>query len=186
MKKKNEKKSLSFSSWDKSVRKPQLLQNPERRESFTTSSDFTVKPLYLPGDGVGQKEYPKKLGFPGCYPFTRGIHPTMYRGKLWTMRQYAGFGSAEESNSRYRYLLDQGQTGLSIAFDLPTQMGYDSDHPMAQAEVGKVGVGIDSLRDMEILFDQIPLEKVSTSMTINATATTLLALYIAVADKKKV
>ncbi|HLB58457.1 MAG TPA: methylmalonyl-CoA mutase family protein [Bdellovibrionota bacterium] len=184
MKKKNEKKSLSFSSWDKSVRKPQLLQNPERRESFTTSSDFTVKPLYLPGDGVGQKEYPKKLGFPGCYPFTRGIHPTMYRGKLWTMRQYAGFGSAEESNSRYRYLLDQGQTGLSIAFDLPTQMGYDSDHPMAQAEVGKVGVAIDSLQDMEILFDQIPLEKVSTSMTINATATTLLALYIAVAEKR--
>src|SRR6201988_4359984 len=124
------------------------------------------------------------LGFPGDFPFTRGIYPTMYRGRLWTMRQYAGFGTAAESNRRYRYLMSQGQMGLSVAFDLPTQIGLDSDHPLAAGEVGKVGVAIDSLEDMELLFDQIPLEKVSTSMTINSTAAILLCLYVAVAKKQ--
>jgi len=133
-----------------------------------------------------ENDYIKDLGFPGEYPFTRGIQPTMYRGRLWTMRQYAGFGTAEESNERYKFLLSQGQTGLSVAFDLPTQIGYDSDHPMAQGEVGKVGVAIDSLKDMEILFDGIPLDQVSTSMTINAPAAILLAMYIAVAEKQGV
>src|SRR5438045_268305 len=128
----------------------------------------------------------ERLGYPGEPPFTRGVQPTMYRGRLWTMRQYAGFGTAEESNARYRYLLSQGQTGLSVAFDLPTQMGFDSDHPMARGEVGKVGVAIDTLDDMAQLFDQIPLDQVSTSMTINATAAILLAMYIAVAGKQKV
>ncbi|MBN1879501.1 methylmalonyl-CoA mutase family protein [bacterium] len=129
-------------------------------------------------------DYVRDLGHPGTYPFTRGVQPTMYRGRFWTMRQYAGFGTARESNERYRYLLSQGQTGLSVAFDLPTQIGYDSDAPMAAGEVGKVGVAIDTLADMEILFDQIPLEKVSTSMTINASAAALLAMYIAVAEKR--
>src|SRR5512142_3135027 len=126
------------------------------------------------------------LGFPGQFPYTRGIQPTMYRGRLWTMRQYAGFGTARESNARYRYLLGQGQSGLSVAFDLPTQIGYDSDAPMANGEVGKVGVAIDTLADMEILLDQIPLDRVSTSMTINAPASVLLAMYIAVAEKQGV
>ncbi|MCQ4720696.1 methylmalonyl-CoA mutase family protein, partial [Flavonifractor plautii] len=126
--------------------------------------------------------YEERLGYPGQYPFTRGIQPTMYRGRFWTMRQYAGFATAEESNKRYRYLLEQGQTGLSIAFDLPTQIGYDSDDPMAHGEVGKVGVAIDSLADMEVLFQGIPLDKVSSSMTINAPAAVLLAFYIAAAE----
>src|SRR5215207_2039911 len=124
------------------------------------------------------------LGFPGEFPFTRGIQPTMYRGRLWTMRQYAGFGNAAESNARYRYLLDEGVSGLSVAFDLPTQMGYDSDHPLAEGEVGKVGVAIDSIEDMALLFEGIPLDRVSTSMTINSTAIVLLALYIAVGRKQ--
>src|SRR6185436_6733776 len=127
---------------------------------------------------------PDRLGFPGSYPFTRGVYPSMYRGRHWTMRQYAGFASAAESNKRYRYLLEEGTTGLSVAFDLPTQMGYDSDHPMAEGEVGKVGVAIDSLMDMETLFDGIPLEKITTSMTINSTAAILLALYVLVARKQ--
>ena len=127
---------------------------------------------------------PTALGYPGEFPFTRGIHPTMYRGRLWTMRQYAGFGSAAESNARYRYLLEHGVTGLSVAFDLPTQMGYDSDHPLAAGEVGRVGVAIDSVEDMAGLFDTIPLDRVSTSMTINATAIILLSLYIAVARRR--
>src|SRR5437764_202477 len=126
------------------------------------------------------------LGFPGEFPFTRGIQPTMYRGRLWTMRQYAGFATAAESNARYQYLLSQGVTGLSVAFDLPTQMGYDSDHPLASGEVGRVGVAIDSIEDMEVLFDRIPLDRVSTSMTINATAVILLALYVAVARRQGV
>ncbi|MCQ5312601.1 methylmalonyl-CoA mutase family protein, partial [Flavonifractor plautii] len=130
--------------------------------------------------------YEERLGYPGQYPFTRGIQPTMYRGRFWTMRQYAGFATAEESNKRYRYLLEQGQTGLSIAFDLPTQIGYDSDDPMAHGEVGKVGVAIDSLADMEVLFQGIPLDKVSSSMTINAPAAVLLAFYIAAAEKQGV
>jgi methylmalonyl-CoA mutase N-terminal domain/subunit len=141
--------------------------------------------LYTPLD-VARMNYVTDLGFPGQYPFTRGVQPSMYRGRFWTMRQYAGFGTAEESNQRYKYLLSQGQTGLSVAFDLPTQIGYDSDHPLAQAEVGKVGVAIDSLRDMETLCAGLPLDKVSTSMTINATAAILLALYIAVAKKQGV
>ena len=159
-------------------------KNPERKKEFTTASFTPVKELYIPEDFQGN--YEVKLGFPGEYPFTRGIQPTMYRGRFWTMRQYAGFGTAKESNQRYRYLLEQGQSGLSVAFDLPTQIGYDSDDPIAYGEVGKVGVAIDTLADMEILFNQIPLDKVSTSMTINAPASVLLAMYIAVAEKQGV
>jgi methylmalonyl-CoA mutase, N-terminal domain len=156
----------------------------ERKPDFTTLSFTQVKELYTPFDF--NNDYNESLGYPGEYPFTRGIQPTMYRGKYWTMRQYAGFGTAKESNKRYRYLLDQGQMGLSVAFDLPTQIGYDSDDPIAFGEVGKVGVAIDTLADMEILFDKIPLDKVSTSMTINAPASVLLAMYIAVAEKQGV
>lgn len=150
-----------------------------------TTSHIPIKLLYTPIDSEAI-DYEQNIGEPGNFPFTRGIQETMYRGRLWTMRQYAGFGDAEESNKRYRYLLDHGQTGLSIAFDLPTQMGYDSDHQMSKGEVGKVGVAIDSLEDMEILFNEIPLDKVSTSMTINATASILLAMYMAVAEKQGV
>ncbi len=153
----------------------------ERKETFQTDSGIEVERIYLPDESF---DYASKLGFPGEYPFTRGIYPTMYRGRLWTMRQYAGFGTAEETNKRFKYLLEHGQMGLSVAFDLPTQMGYDSDHPMAEGEVGRVGVAIDSLQDMEILFDGIDLEKITTSMTINATAGILLAMYVAVAKKQ--
>jgi methylmalonyl-CoA mutase, N-terminal domain len=156
---------------------------PERKESFQTSSEIDVERLYYPEN---DSSYLEKLGFPGEYPYTRGIQPTMYRSKYWTMRQYAGFGSAKETNNRFRYLLEQGQTGLSVAFDLPTQIGYDSDDPMAEGEVGRVGVAIDTLHDMEILLKQIPLEKVSTSMTINAPASVLLCMYIAVGEKQGV
>jgi methylmalonyl-CoA mutase N-terminal domain/subunit len=155
----------------------------ERRSEFLTDWGSEVPRLLTP-KGDEADACAEKLGFPGQYPFTRGVYPSMYRGRFWTMRQYAGFGSAEQSNQRYRYLLEQGQTGLSVAFDLPTQIGYDSDHPMAQGEVGKVGVAISSLADMEILFSGIELQKVSTSMTINATAAILLALYVAVARKQ--
>src|ERR1700726_1982589 len=155
----------------------------ERKERFTTLSGIPLERVYTP-DAVVDSEREESIGFPGEYPFTRGIYPTMYRGRLWTMRQYAGFGSAVESNQRYRYLLSKGQAGLSVAFDLPTQIGMDSDHPLALGEVGKVGVAIDSLGDIETLFDGIPLEKVSTSMTINATAAILLCLYVAVAKKQ--
>ena len=154
-----------------------------RKSRFATLSGQPVEPLYSV-DSLKGWNSDEALGFPGEFPFTRGIYPTMYRGRFWTMRQYAGFGSATESNQRYRYLLNKGQMGLSVAFDLPTQIGMDSDHPLALGEVGKVGVAIDSLEDMETLFDQIPLEKVSTSMTINATASILLCLYVAVAKKK--
>ncbi len=162
-----------------------LERFPERRKEFQTVSGRPVDRLYLPeqSDGDG---YEEKLGFPGEYPFTRGVQPTMYRGRLWTMRQYAGFATAEESNKRYKYLLSQGTTGLSVAFDLPTQIGYDSDESIAASEIGKVGVAIDTLADMEALFDGIPLDKVSTSMTINASAAVLLAMYIAVAEKQGV
>jgi methylmalonyl-CoA mutase N-terminal domain/subunit len=156
---------------------------PEREYPFETSDGTKVEPLYAPEDLAGW-DYEQQLGFPGDFPFTRGVQPTMYRGRLWTMRQYAGFGDAEESNQRYRYLLEQGQTGLSVAFDLPTQIGYDSDHAMAEGEVGKVGVAISSLADMELLMKDIPLEKVTTSMTINATAAVLLAFYVALARKQ--
>jgi len=170
--------------YDEKVEKG-LAKQPERREKFETGGGLALERLYTP-EALADRDYMEDIGFPGSYPFTRGVQPTMYRGRLWTMRQYAGFGTAKESNERYRYLLEQGQTGLSVAFDLPTQIGYDSDHPMAQGEVGKVGVAIDSLSDMEVLFDQIPLDKVSTSMTINAPASVLLAMYIAVAEKQGV
>ncbi len=164
---------------------PKLAKRPERKADFVNTSGIPIKRVYTPLE-VADFDYMRELGLPGEYPFTRGVQPTMYRGRLWTMRQYAGFGTAEDTNRRYRFLLEQGQTGLSVAFDLPTQIGYDSDYPLAQGEVGKVGVAIDSLRDMEILFDQIPLDKVSTSMTINASAAVLLAMYIAVAEKQDV
>ena len=169
--------------WKENTLGPFAKDNPQRKEEFSTLSGIKIDTVYA-SDDEGAQNYDLGSGFPGEYPYTRGIYPTMYRGRLWTMRQYSGFASPEESNQRYRYLLEQGQTGLSVAFDLPTQIGYDSDHPMSKGEVGKVGVPISSLRDMEILFDRIPLDQVSTSMTINATATTLLALYIAVAKKQ--
>ena len=172
--------------WQENTYDPARERAPERDASFETRSGQPVAPLYTPEDlsGGDRFDYQEKLGFPGSYPYTRGIQPTMYRGRLWTMRQYAGFGTAEESNQRYKYLLSQGQTGLSVAFDLPTQIGYDADDPMVEGEVGKVGVSICSLRDMETLFDGIPLEQVTTSMTINATAAILLSLYVAVAKKQ--
>src|SRR5260221_9681154 len=150
-----------------------------------TSSHIPVNPIYTPADLKGS-DYESEVGYPGEYPFTRGVQATMYRGRLWTMRQYAGMGDAEESNKRYKYLLAHGTTGLSVAFDLPTQIGLDSDHPLAAAEVGKVGVAIDSIEDMERLFEGIDLTRISTSMTINATAPILLALYVAVARRKNV
>jgi methylmalonyl-CoA mutase N-terminal domain/subunit len=156
----------------------------ERKPKSGTDDGDDLKPFYGPEDASADPE--RDLGEPGEYPYTRGIHPTMYRGRLWTMRQYAGYGSAEDSNRRFHYLLHQGQTGLSVAFDLPTQMGYDSDHPFAMAEVGKAGVAVDSLADMEVLFEGIPLGEVTTSMTINATAAVLLAMYIAVAERQGV
>ena len=171
--------------WEDQVLRETLERRPERREAFRTESDIPVERLYTP-ESVPDPDYVEESGFPGRPPFTRGIHPTMYRGRHWTMRQYAGYATAEESNRRYKYLLDQGGAGLSVAFDLPTQIGYDSDHPMAAGEVGRVGVAIDSLRDMETLFDGIPLDRVSTSMTINATAAVLMALYVAVAEKQGV
>ena len=171
--------------WDEGPVAKTVGRFPERKEEFVTVSDEPVERLYTPDPNV-MTDYNEKLGFPGQYPFTRGVQPTMYRGRLWTMRMYAGFSTAEESNKRYRYLLEQGSTGLSVAFDLPTQIGYDSDDDMSTGEVGKVGVAIDSLADMEVLFDGIPLDKVSTSMTINSTAAVLLAMYIAVGEKQGV
>ncbi|MBA3072505.1 MAG: methylmalonyl-CoA mutase [Anaerolineae bacterium] len=168
--------------WDETVAKPSVEKFKERKAEFLSPSGIPIPRAAVPGEF----DYMQQLGFPGEYPFTRGVQPTMYRSRFWTMRQYAGFASAEESNKRYRYLLDQGQTGLSVAFDLPTQIGYDSDDPMSLGEVGKVGVSISSRRDMEVLFDQIPLDKVSTSMTINAPAAVLLAMYIAVGKKQGV
>jgi len=170
--------------WSEGVEK-KLSKRPERKAEFVNTSGIPVKRLYTPLDGA-DSSYLSEVGLPGEYPFTRGVQPTMFRGRYWTMRQYAGFATAEESNRRYRFLLDQGQTGLSVAFDLPTQIGYDSDNEMAIGEVGKVGVAIDSLEDMETLFNKIPLDKVSTSMTINAPAAVLLAMYIAVAEKQGV
>ncbi len=167
--------------WRETTLTPAIKRNPERRERFETESNIEVDTVYTDED-LQQENFQtdKDLGYPGEYPYTRGVQPTMYRGRLWTMRQYSGYASAEESNRRYQFLLSQGQTGLSVAFDLPTQMGYDSDHSMAMGEVGKVGVPISSLKDMEILFDQIDLAKVSTSMTINSTASILLCYYAAV------
>lgn len=173
-----------FEAYDAGVEKS-VARFPERKKAFVTGSMSPVKRLYTPLDDAG-RDYARDVGFPGEYPYTRGVQNTMYRGRFWTMRQYAGFSTAEESNKRYKFLLEQGTTGLSVAFDLPTQIGYDSDHALSQGEVGKVGVAIDSLADMEILFDGIPLDKVSTSMTINAPASVLLAMYIAVAEKQGV
>jgi methylmalonyl-CoA mutase, N-terminal domain len=170
--------------WEEQTRQLQGKRFPERKAEFHTPSDIPLPPVLTPTDP--DPDYMEQLGFPGEYPFTRGVQPTMYRGRFWTMRQYAGYASAGESNRRYRYLLEQGQTGLSVAFDLPTQIGYDADDPMARGEVGKVGVSISSLEDMETLFHQIPLNKVSTSMTINAPAAILLAMYIAVAKRQGV
>jgi methylmalonyl-CoA mutase N-terminal domain/subunit len=169
--------------WESEQYDSLIKRFPERKGIFKTSSGIEVPPVALPAE---ERDYMEELGFPGEYPFTRGVQPSMYRGRLWTMRQYAGYATAEESNERYRYLLEQGQTGLSVAFDLPTQIGYDADDPLAQGEVGKVGVSISSMLDMETLFKGIPLDKVSTSMTINAPASILLAFYIAVAKKQGV
>jgi len=173
----NEKKR-----WEDESLKPVIEKYPERQEQFSTPSGISLPTVVLPTD----QDYMQKQGFPGEYPYTRGVQPTMYRGKFWTMRQYAGYATAQESNARYRYLLEQGQTGLSVAFDLPTQIGYDSDDPIAAGEVGKVGVAISSIEDMELLFKDIPLDKVSTSMTINAPAAVLLAMYVAVAKRQGV
>ena len=170
--------------WEEQTRQPVLKRFAERKTDFLTPSGIPLPPVQLPNDP--DPDYAEKLGLPGEYPFTRGVQPTMYRGRFWTMRQYAGYATAEESNRRYRYLLEQGQTGLSVAFDLPTQIGYDSDDPIARGEVGKVGVAISSLEDMQTLFRDIPLGKVSTSMTINAPASVLLAMYIAVARRQGV
>ena len=172
----------SFLRWTKEMLEPSIKKFPERRERFVTSSGVELPRVALPPEAEG--EYAEKLGLPGEYPYTRGVQPTMYRSRLWTMRQYAGFATAEESNERYRFLLKQGQTGLSVAFDLPTQIGYDADDGMAHGEVGKVGVSISSLEDMQTLFKDIPLDQVSTSMTINAPAGILLAMYIAVARRQ--
>ena len=186
MMEKTEGESLekAFETWSKGV-ESKLGKNPERKKAFLNTSDIPIHRLYTPVH-TQDLDYLTTLGFPGSYPFTRGVQPTMYRGRYWTMRQYAGFGTAEESNKRYKFLLEQGQTGLSVAFDLPTQIGYDSDHEMAMGEVGKVGVAISSLQDMETLFDGIPLNQVSTSMTINSPAAILLAMYLAVAEKQGV
>lgn len=169
-----------YEEWLDRTLKPFIEKSKERKQTFKTDSEIELERLYLPFI----YDYLMDLGFPGEFPFLRGIYPTMYRGRLWTMRQYAGFGTAEETNQRFRFLLEQGTTGLSVAFDLPTQIGYDSDHPMAEGEVGKVGVAIDSLADMETLFEGINLQNISTSMTINATAAILLCMYVAIAKKQ--
>ncbi|MFP4672466.1 MAG: methylmalonyl-CoA mutase, partial [Desulfohalobiaceae bacterium] len=177
-------KHPKLQEWEEKILNKALQKIPERAEEFKTVGGLTLPRLALPKEL--DEDYLQKLGFPGQYPFTRGVQPTMYRSRLWTMRQYAGFSTAAETNKRYRYLLEQGQTGLSVAFDLPTQIGYDSDHAMSKGEVGKVGVAIDSLADMEVLFDQIPLGEVSTAMTINSPAAVLLAMYVAVGEKQGV
>lgn len=177
--------SKAKKQWEKRELDDSLSRFPQRRERFEAPSEIELKGVFTPDD-IKEIDYLRDLSFPGSYPFTRGVHPAMYRSRLWTMRQYAGYATAEESNRRYRYLLSQGQTGLSVAFDLPTQLGYDSDNPLARGEVGKVGVAVDSLRDMELLFKGIPLDKVSTSMTINSTAPIILAMYLAVARKQGV
>ena len=177
------KPSAKERAWEENTLRPTLEKSPERQTEFTTISGFPIRRLYTPADLSGWDPN-RDLGFPGEPPYTRGIHSTMHRGRLWTMRQFAGFGTAEDTNQRFRYLLAQGQTGLSTAFDLPTLMGYDSDHPLAEGEVGKCGVAISSLADMEVLFDKIPLADVTTSMTINSPAAVIWAMYLAVAEKQ--
>jgi methylmalonyl-CoA mutase N-terminal domain/subunit len=172
-------------AWEQTTLKRVLDKTDEREAAFTTESGIPVKRLYTPLD-LPDADYNRDLGYPGEYPYTRGVYPTMYRGRLWTMRNYAGFGTAEDTNKRFRYLLEHGMPGLSVAFDLPTQIGYDSDHPMSEGAVGRVGVAVDTLADMEIIFNDIPLDRVSTSMTINSPATVLLAMYIAVGEKQGV
>ena len=173
--------------WVKETLGPAIDRYPERQDAFVTDSGLHIDPLYVPEDlEANGHAYDERLGYPGEYPYTRGVQPNTYRGRIWTMRQYSGYSTAAETNERYQYLLQQGQTGLSVAFDLPTQIGYDSDHQQALGEVGKVGVPICSLEDMELLFKGIPLDRVSTSMTINATASILLCLYIAAARKQGV
>lgn len=184
-KEKLESLKSNLQKWEDEKVAKSIAKFPERKEKFEHTSGLEVKRLYTPLD-IEDFDYEKDLGMPGQYPYTRGVQDTMYRGRFWTMRMYAGFSTAEESNKRYKYLIEQGSSGLSVAFDLPTQMGYDSSDEISQGEVGKVGVAIDSLKDMEILFDGIPLDKVSTSMTINAPASVLLAMYIAVAEKQGV
>ncbi len=174
--------SKAFQHWGADTLQPALQEQKERQEAFRTSSGIPLERVYLPTDP--DPDYLAQLGFPGEYPFTRGVQPTMYRGRLWTMRQYAGFATAEETNRRFHYLLQQGQTGLSVAFDLPTQIGYDADDPLAAGEVGRVGVSISTLQDMQRLLDGLPLDRVSTSMTINAPAAVLLAMYLAVAQQR--
>ncbi len=180
-----ESKDPGRARWRETLRAKALGGAPERRERFVTSSGIEIRDLYTQADVAGLDEA-RDLGRPGEYPYTRGVQPTMYRSRFWTMRQYAGFATAEETNRRFRYLLEQGQTGLSVAFDLPTQMGYDSDAAAAEGEVGRVGVPISSLADMAVLLDGLPLDRVSTSMTINATAPILLALYVAAAEAQGV
>src|SRR5437588_3839632 len=175
--------SKSTEEWRETTAHKAKEKTAERQDRFVTSSDIEIPDLPT-GEDLQNFDTHDKLGYPGEFPFTRGIHPDMYRSRFWTMRQYAGFGTAQESNKRYHFLLSQGTTGLSVAFDLPTQMGYDADHPLSEGEVGKVGVSISSLEDMETLLHGLPLERISTSMTINATASILLALYIAVAKKQ--
>ena len=173
--------------WQAETLAPAVARYPERRGSFETDSGIPIDSLYVPEDLASQgHEFAENIGFPGEFPYTRGVQPNVYRGRVWTMRQYSGYATAADTNERFRYLLEQGQTGLSVAFDLPTQIGYDSDHPLVKGEVGKVGVPICSLEDMETLFDGIPLGRVSTSMTINATASLLLCFYIAAAGKQGV
>ncbi len=173
-------------AWEEETLARVLAKRPERQDSFETPSELEVERLYTPLDLREDWDYLADLGFPGAHPFTRGVQPTMYRGRLWTMRQYAGFGTAEQTNARYKYLLEQGQTGLSVAFDLPTQMGYDSDHVLARGEVGRTGVAISSLADFEVLMDGLPLDRISTSMTINSTAAILLAMYYVLAKRQNV
>ena len=177
------KPSKAEKHWEETTLASTLKKSPERAADFTTVSSYPIRRLYTAAD-LPDWNPETELGLPGEPPYTRGIHPTMYRGKLWTMRQFAGFGTAEDTNARFRYLLGQGQTGLSVAFDLPTLMGYDADHPLSEGEVGKCGVAISSLADMEVLFDQIPLADVTTSMTINSPAAVIWAMYLAVAEKQ--
>src|SRR5215204_7825371 len=173
----------ALDQWEETSLSKALASLPERADEFITTSSEPINRLYTPLD-VADDDYASSLGLPGEYPFTRGVHPALHRSKLWTMRMFAGFGTAEETNARFKYLLDQGQTGLSVAFDLPTLMGYDADSPLSEGEVGKCGVAVSSLADMEVLFDGIPLEQVTVSQTINAPASVLLAMYLVVAEKQ--